>query len=550
MISSEIAMMGAGALALADLRYRLGLSWWLMGAVVRVVSVGRCLLVRSWKFAAWKLRAAPVTFGAARWMREGEAAAWGLLGAGGLIVGKLGRRVLRFADVEGSVVVFAPQGAGKGVGIVVPNLLTYPGSVICTDPKGENFAITARARRAFGPVYCVNVGDVSQSHRFNPMDALSRDALKVVDDCRRLAELLMPKESRDEDNHWRMRSVSILTGFLLHVLEEHGSDAERCNLGTVDALLAAPLAELADTLKRMLASPQMVVRSVAARLQTSLDSEEGRNLLSNLTKGTEIWSEGGGLGRIARSSDFSLERDVVGRVATLFVSVPEDMKAVYAPFMRVMVGLSLHAVARVGKQGVGIERPLFMLDEAAALGHIPELEDGMGHLRAYARAVLIFQDLGQLQGTYRKWRSLLANAACQVFFGVNDQDTAELVSKMVGDTTVEAPTFGVNTGAGTVLAHHENVGIGQAGRRLVQASDVLRMGKDTAVVFVRDAPQPILAGRLRYYEEAMFKGLWDRWREGAAVPKPLMLEHKPLRLEVKPLQIEHLPLRLEGKRAE
>ena len=92
--------------------------------------------------------------------------------------------MLRFADVEGSVVVFAPQGAGKGVGIVVPNLLTYRGSVICTDPKGENHAITARARRTFGPVYCVNVGDPDRSHRFNPLDVVSRDLLRAVDDCR------------------------------------------------------------------------------------------------------------------------------------------------------------------------------------------------------------------------------------------------------------------------------------------------------------------------------------------------------------------------------
>ena len=249
----------------------------------------------------------------------------------------------------------------------------------------------------------------------------------------------------------------------------------------------------------MMTSAQFVVRSEAGLLANSLATRKGLNLLSNISKGTGIWAEGRVLGRLAQRSDFDLERDVVGRVATLFVTVPEDMKAVYAPFMRVMVGLGLHAVARVGKRGVGAERPLFMLDEAAALGHIPELEDGMGHLRAYARAVLIFQDLGQVQGTYRKWRSLLANAACQVFFGVNDQDTAELVSKMVGDTTVEAPTFGVNTGAGTVLAHHENVGIGQAGRRLMQPSEVLRMGNDAAVVFVRGCAASDPGGRLRYY---------------------------------------------------
>lgn len=92
------------------------------------------------------------------------------------------------------------------------------------------------------------------------------------------------------------------------------------------------------------------------------------------------------------------------------------------------------SLARVGKTRIGADRPLFLLDEAAALGHIPELEEGTGHLRAYARAVIIFQDLGQLQAVYRKWRSLLANARCQVAFGVNDEETAELWSKMIGET--------------------------------------------------------------------------------------------------------------------
>ncbi len=525
MLDNNLVLMGAAAAVLADLWRGTGVTWWCL-------RLGYQTTVRTAKAVAWRLRAAPETFGAARWLREAEAAALQLVGESGLIVGTLGKRLLRFADVEGSVVVFAPQGAGKGVGVVVPNLLTYPGPVICTDPKGENFAVTARARRQFGPVYCINVGDPDRSHRFNPLDVVSRDLLRAVDDCTRLAELLMPKEAKDDHNHWRDRSVSILTALLLYVIEKRGHDPERCNLGVVHEIVTAPAGTFGDILKSMMRSTQFVVRSEASLLANTLASEEGLNLLSNISKGTSIWAEGRVLGRLAQISDFDLERDVVGKVATLFVSVPEDMKAVYAPFMRVMVGLGLHAVARVGKSGIGPERPLFLLDEAAALGHIPELEDGMGHLRAYARAVLIFQDLGQLQGTYRKWRSLLANAACQVFFGVNDQDTAELVSKMIGDTTVEAPTFGVNTGADTVLAHHENVGIGQSGRRLMLPSEVLRMGKDAAVVFVRDAPHPVLATCLRYFEDRRFEGLWDQWRAGAT--RPLMIEHKPLRLTHRP----------------
>lgn len=502
--------------------------WWRLGLTMRLVSVAWCLSVRIARWVAWLLRPAPVTFGAARWLTVREAFQFSILGAGGLIVGKLGRQLLRFSDVEGSVVVFAPQGAGKGVGVVVPNLLTYAGSVICTDPKGENHAVTRRRRADFGPVYCLDVANPDLSHRFNPMDALRRDELVAVEDCRRLAELLMPKGARDEDDHWRKRSVSILTGFLLHVLDRYGDDPDRCNLATVDGLLSAPLSELEDTLALMLHSPQLVVRSVAGRLQASLDTEEGLNLLSNLSKGTEIWGAGRVLGRLARRSDFELERDVVGRVATLFLKVPEDMQTVYAPFMRVMVGLALHAVARVGKTGVAVDRPLFLLDEAAALGHIPELEEGMGHLRAYARAVIIFQDLGQLRATYRKWQSLLANAGCQVFFGVNDQDTAELVSTMLGDRTVEVRSVGVNTGAGTVLAHQQNAGMGEAGRRLMQASEILRMGREEALVFVRGLPHPIRCRRLEYFREGMFAGMWDLWRDKMPGVMPLLLESKPI----------------------
>ena len=532
MVSADAMMIGIAAGVAVDVWRGSGWTWWSFGLLWR-------LSVRFCRWAARCCRKPPQTFGAARWLRLREAARLGLLGTSGLIVGKLGKRLLRFADVEGSVVVFAPQGAGKGVGVVVPNLLTYPGSVICTDPKGENFAVTARRRRAFGPVYRVDVGDPDRSHRFNPLDVVSRDLLRAVDDCARLAELLMPKDARDEASHWRNRSVSILTGLLLWVLEKHGNEPERCTLAAVHEIVTSPSRVLQDELKAMMASGQFVVRSEAGLLANSLATEEGLNLLSNISKGTAIWAEGRVLGRLSRASDFELERDVVGRVATLFVSVPEDMKAVYAPFMRVMVGLGLHAVARAGKAGVGEARPLFLLDEAAALGHIPELEDGMGHLRAYARAVLIFQDLAQLQSTYRKWRSLLANAACQVFFGVNDQDTAELVSRMIGETTVEAPTFGVNVGADTVLAHHQNVGVGQVGRRLMQASEVLRMARTEALVFLRSAAHPIRATRVRYYAEREFAGLWDTWRDGAASPAPLLLELKPLRIEQKPLALEY-----------
>jgi hypothetical protein len=69
----------------------------------------------------------------------------------------------------------------------------------------------------------------------------------------------------------------------------------------------------------------------------------------------------------------------------------------------------------------------------------------------------------------------------------------------------------------------------------VQASDVFRLGKSAAMLFLRDAPYPILASRLRYFEENMLAGPWDRWRVRTVVP--LMIEHKVLRLVDKPLRL-------------
>ena len=141
-------MVVLSAAVAADWRWRLGLTVALIGGVRRCI-------VRGIKWIAWQCRSTPVTFGTARWLRYGEAKGLGLLGSSGLIVGTLrgqfgSTRLLRFADVEGSVVVFAPTGSGKGVGIVVPNLLTYAGSVICTERSASRLIVNSTRQAGCG----------------------------------------------------------------------------------------------------------------------------------------------------------------------------------------------------------------------------------------------------------------------------------------------------------------------------------------------------------------------------------------------------------------
>ena len=126
------------------------------------------------------------TFGSARFATLRDLAKTNVFTPAGLIVGRFGNRFLRF-NREGYVLVFAKTRAGKGTGIVIPNLLSYPGSVICNDVKGENAAITARQRAEFGPIYKLNLEQPLLSDHFNPLCMLRLDTVHMVDDAITLA---------------------------------------------------------------------------------------------------------------------------------------------------------------------------------------------------------------------------------------------------------------------------------------------------------------------------------------------------------------------------
>jgi type IV secretion system protein VirD4 len=136
------------------------------------------------------LRRKPTTFGSAAWASWPQLVRAGVWrGRNGLIVGKAWGRLLRFRG-EGALLVAAPQGSGKGAGIVVPNLLDYPGSVICTDPKGENAHITGRHRATLGPVFRLDAISPATSHRFNPFDMVRLGTEMEFDDAEMLADLI------------------------------------------------------------------------------------------------------------------------------------------------------------------------------------------------------------------------------------------------------------------------------------------------------------------------------------------------------------------------
>jgi type IV secretion system protein VirD4 len=488
-----------------------GVMLWPWGRQQAARLLGTCWRsgVRLGKWLAKRRMVPSTNHGSARWLTELEADKAGMLSSDGLIIGKSGKRLLRHPSKEANMVVFAPQGAGKGVGIVIPNLLCHRGSVICIDPKGENFAVTAGERLRHGPVFLISMAASGPSHHFNPMDVIAIGSGNEAAQAARLAELIMPHEATSE-GHWRTKAVQWATGLIAHVAERFANEPEFRNLAMVHQYLMLPPASFARLIEAMNRSPLAVVRETAAEIERTMATHEGPGILSNMSKGTRVFSKARRAGVLCSRSDFSLA-DLVGpRPASLYLQVPLGEMAEYAPWIRVMVGLTVHASMAVDV--VPTERPLFVIDEAATLGEVKELQDTVGQGRAYHQKIFVYQDRAQLKRSNKDWESVLANCQIHTDFAVNDLATAETVSRRLGDQTVATRSLGVSSGVDTVLAHHHNMGHGEHGRRLLQPNELFSLDADRAVVTVQGLKAPILATRIRYYQEATFAGRFGTWR--------------------------------------
>ena len=168
--------------------------------------------------SVWRARQAHevTTYGTARFSTEREVRAAGLLGDDGAILGRLGESYLCHDGPE-HVLCFAPTRSGKGVGLVVPTLLTWPGSAIVHDIKGENWTLTAGWRARFGRLLRFDPTSAS-SDAYNPLLEVRRGDCEVRD-VQNIADILVdPEGALERRNHWEKTSHSLLIGTILHVL--------------------------------------------------------------------------------------------------------------------------------------------------------------------------------------------------------------------------------------------------------------------------------------------------------------------------------------------
>jgi len=474
----------------------------LEGALI-AVSGGFVSIAVAIGMSLWRAREAAhaETYGSARWANAGEVKAAGLLGPDGVVLGRLGDAYLRHDGPE-HVLCFAPTRSGKGVGLVVPSLLTWPGSCIVHDIKGENWGLTAGLRARFGRVLLFDPTN-AESAAYNPLLEVRRGEWEVRD-VQNVADVLVdPEGSLERRNHWEKTSHSLLVGTILHVLYAEPDKT----LGGVASFLSDPRRPIETTLVAMMTTPHLgkkgphpVVASAARELLNKSDNERS-GVLSTAMSFLGLYRDPV-VAQVTRRCDWRIA-DIAGeeKPTTLYLVVPPSDISRTKPLIR----LILNQIGRRLTEDLNAthrrHRVLLMLDEFPALGRLDFFESALAFMAGYGlKSFLIAQSLNQIEKAYGANNSILDNCHVRVSFATNDERTAKRVSDALGTAT---EMRAMKNYAGHRLSPwlgHLMVSRSETARPLMTPGEVMQLPPDDEIVMVAGVP-PIRAKKARYFED-------------------------------------------------
>jgi type IV secretion system protein VirD4 len=461
----------------------------------------------AFSLSIWRARdsRAVDTYGSARWATLREVRRAGLLGPDGVVIGRHRGTYLRHDGPE-HVLCFAPTRSGKGVGLVVPSLLTWPGSAIVHDIKGENWTLTAGCRARHGRVLLFDPTN-STSAAYNPLLEVRKGEWEVRD-VQNVADILVdPEGSLERRNHWEKTSHSLLVGAILHVLY---AEADK-TLAGVAAFLSDPRRPIEMSLRAMMTTPHLgavgphpVIASAARELLNKSENERS-GVLSTAMSFLGLYRDPV-VARVTRRCDWRIVDLIAGdRPATLYLVVPPSDISRTKPLIRLVLNQigrrlteELHAKNRR-------HRVLLMLDEFPALGRLDFFESALAFMAGYRiKSFLIAQSLNQIEKAYGPNNSILDNCHVRVCFATNDERTAKRVSDALG---VATEMRAMKNYAGHRLSPwlgHLMVSRQETARPLLTAGEVMQLPQSDELILMSGCP-PIRAKKARYFEDRRFK---------------------------------------------
>lgn len=427
--------------------------------------------------------------GSARWAKKADVIEAGLLGKTGAVVGGWpswrGAKTLRHDGPE-HVLAFAPTRSGKGVGLVLPTLLSWSASVLVLDIKGENWRLTSGWRAAMGQrILKFDPTAETGSIRFNPLAEVRIGTGHEVADAQNIAAMIIDPDGKGLADFWAKSGFAWLTAAILYALYKVRRDEGRvASLPDVDTILTAPGTGLDDLLAAMVAfdggtdAANRLINSAAQEMQDRA-AQERSGVQSSSKVDLSLYRDPI-IARNIATSDFRLEDLMNGDapVSLFFIVPPSDIDRL-RPLLRVILNLFMRRLMQnVGADGKACfkHRLLLMLDEFTSIGKLEIFERSLAFMAGYGlKAFLIVQDLVQLQGTYGKENSIVGNCHIRVAYAPNDVATAKTLSDMCGKTTIVQNKRSRSRKALQLFGGNVTDNLNEVGRPLLTPDECMRL---------------------------------------------------------------------------
>jgi type IV secretion system protein VirD4 len=405
---------------------------------------------------------------------------------------------------DGHLITFAPTGAGKGVGSIIPNLLNYDGPVIVIDPKGENFAVTARYRHdvlkqqilLFDPFEYVPDSLIEEKRmsraRINPFDLGGKDEYSRESQAMMLASLIAGRGSFGaKDPFWDYEGRKLLYGLIAQSLNVAHAKGETATLSSVIECLFPRSGNPAHAIAQMLNTqkPSAFVERILGNIISAPDNQLGGIVGTAQSYFVALLS--------GRTQDYLSDSTVpLPQLATrddytIYLVIPPSKLESHALLLRLVVGVLLNAILERAPETKPQKTTLFMLDECAQLGEMDELRKAVTLMRGYGVQVwMFFQDLSQLERLYAAdYRTLVNNCGVLQTFGLPRKSASEPIAGIIG--------------ADAVLDHSSK-------RDPLDVLANMLVSLDRSQQALSIAGRPIrIARSMRYFRDQPFEGKYD-----------------------------------------
>lgn len=505
------------------------------GATVRssgLIGFGFSLLVGMALVLAVLLHRRPNMYGDARFATLADLRGKNMLKPedAALVVGKKDGKFLYFNGQQFAMVA-APTRSGKGVGIVIPNLLSYQGSVVVLDIKQENFDLTSGFRARYGQsVYFFNpFAEDFRTHRWNPLGYVSSDPNFRISDLQSIAAMLYPTSSLHKDPFWANQAQNAFMAFALYVFEQADYLSKRFKadtpataptMGSLYRLASGRADQDFKSYLKDLASWSLLSQPARTAFGTLLSQadETFASIMGTFKEPLNPWLNPV-VDAATAANDFDL-REVRKRRMSIYVVIQPNKLAE----SRLILNLFFSQLINQNTRELPQANPdlkhqcLLLMDEFTSIGRVDIIANAVSFMAGYnLRLMPIVQSLSQLESTYGREvaRTLLTNHALRIIFAPREQQDANEYSEMLGYTSVRKRSVSRSRSRESSYTRSES----EERRALMLPQELKALGDDKQILIVEGMAQPVMSQKIRYFKEADFK----RRVEPRVVPPLLQL---------------------------